>query len=94
MESVEAVIAGTTGNETPSDYPQNSSLAGFGSAVAVGGASIGLIVLASTLAGIAPRLASADAFGLVSTTLFLGSVVAFAHMLVRVIVTFFASRQR
>ncbi|MEO8441098.1 MAG: toll/interleukin-1 receptor domain-containing protein [Betaproteobacteria bacterium] len=94
VASVKAVIAGTAGNETLSASPRNSSLAGFGSAAVVGGASIGLIVLASALAGMAPQLVSADAFGLATTSLFLGSVLGFAHMLVRVILTFVASRQR
>jgi hypothetical protein len=94
VASVEAVIGGSDRNEMLSDHPRNSSLAGFGSAAVVGGASIGLIVLASALAGIAPHLASADAFGLAATALFLASVLGFAHMLVRVILTFLASRQR
>lgn len=94
LASVEAVIAGTAGNETLSDPPRNSSLAGFGSAAVVGGASISLIILASALAGMAPHLALADAFGLVTTALFFGSVLFFAHMLVKIILTFVASRQR
>jgi len=95
VASVEAVIAGTAGNETLSDRWRNSSsLAGFGSVAVTGGASIGLIVLASALAGMAPHLAAADAFGIANTGLFCGSVLGFAHMLVRVILTFVASRQR
>jgi hypothetical protein len=94
IASIESVIAGVARNETPSGHPWKSSLAGFGSAAAIGGASIGLIVLASALAGIAPHLRSADAFGFATIALFLASVLGFGQMLVRVILTFVASRQR
>jgi len=94
IASIESVITGAARNETLSHHTWGSSLAGFGSATAVGGASIALIVLASCLAGIAPHLGSADSFGLATTAMLLASVLGFAHMLVRVILTFVASRQR
>lgn len=92
--SVAAVVAGTPAYETPSGPTWKTSLAGFASTAMVGGASIGLVVLASALAGMAPYLASPNAFGLVTTAMFLSSVLGLAHMLVRVIQTFVASSQR
>lgn len=93
LTSVEAVVAGTAASETVVCRRWKSNLAGFGPVTAVGAASIGLVVLASALAAIAPRLASADAFGLATSAMFLASVLGFAHMLVKVLLTFAASRQ-
>ncbi|MEW8523992.1 MAG: toll/interleukin-1 receptor domain-containing protein [Candidatus Thiodiazotropha endolucinida] len=94
VASVESVIAGTSGIEKSSTSPWEGGLAGFGSAAAVGAASIGLIVLASALAGMSKYIHSADAFGLATTGMFCASVLGFAHMLVRVILTYVATRRR
>jgi hypothetical protein len=91
--SVESVISGS--RELPDAKTSwGASLAGFGPAVAIGGASIGLVILVSALASNAARLNSADMFGLASTGMFLLSVLGMAHMLVRVILAFVASRRR
>lgn len=68
-------------------------LAGLGPVVAVGAASTCLVILASALAGVGTQAFSADAFGLASFGMFLAAVLAFGHMLVRVISTYLASRR-
>lgn len=94
--SVEAVSAGGARSRALEPALEERAravdLAGFGRVAAVGGASLGLVLLASALVGAAPYLHSADVFGLASTALFLLAVLGFAHMLVRVILTFVASR--
>lgn len=96
--SVEAVATGRApGHALGPVFEERAKvadLAGFGPVAAVGGASLGLVLLASALAGAAPHLRSADVFGLASTALFLLAVLGFAHMLIRVILTFLASRRQ
>jgi hypothetical protein len=94
LASVASVISGEQLGASAAPAAPQKSLAGFGSVAAVGGASICLVVLASALAGLGPRALSAEGFGLASSAMFLAAVLAFAFMLVRVILTYLASRQR
>lgn len=93
-ESVQAMVSGAASPPGTGRRTLTSGLAGFAPAAVVGGASIALVILAAALAGMGPRLLTADAFGLATGALFLVSVLGFAHMLVRVILTFVGSRQR
>jgi hypothetical protein len=97
VASIDAVISGAIGARSGvshSELAPNSRLAGFGPVVAIGGASIGLVVLAASLVALgSSREFSADAFGVASGGMFLTAVLAFGHMLTRVIITFLATRR-
>ncbi len=93
------MVEGETSGPTPSrveEKPaegQTSGLGGFGSAAAIGEASLGLIVVAAGLVVVgAAGVFSAERFGEVTTAMFLGALVAFGHMLTQVIKTALASR--
>ena len=97
MQELLASVAFVISGEPPASPRRpalDERLAGFGPVAAIGGASIGLVVLASALAGLGPQTFSADEFGLASKAMFLIAVLAFAHMLVRVILTYLASSRR
>lgn len=89
--SVESVISGK--QVDVSTVPQ-ARLAGFEPVAVAGGASIGLIVLASALVGLGPGMFSANKFGLACYAMFLTALLVFAGMLVHLILTYMASRQR
>lgn len=98
--SIEAVTVGGAGGagtqelDTARERSSGVKLAGFGPVAAVGGASIGLVILAAGLVGLGTsRELSADAFGVVSGGMFLAAIVAFGHMLTRVVITFLSSKQ-
>lgn len=92
--SVEGVKSGTDSDPIVRKATMAPDLAGFGSTVIVGGASLGLVLLASALAGAASHLQSTNLFGFASTALFLFALLSFGHMLSRVVITFLASRRQ
>jgi hypothetical protein len=92
--SVQAVSSGSPAHTPALVRERDSKLAGFGRVAAVGGASICLILLASTLAAVGPRALTAQGFGIASFAMFLAAVLAFGHMLVRIILTFLATRRQ
>lgn len=68
-------------------------LAGFGNAAAVGGASLALIITAAGIVGVGVTgLFSSSVFGLCTVGMFLAALLAFAHMVTRVISVALASR--
>ncbi len=91
-EAIQAVVRGDTQEPmrvdpaTASAGEPPSRLSGFGSAAAVGAASLSLIIVAAGIVGVgAAGLFSAERFGLLTSGMFLAALVAFGHMLTRVI---------
>jgi len=91
VESVDAVLGGRA-----SAVPAQAAgvrLAGFGPLVAVGGASLALVLLAAGCVVLAATKSfSANLFGLISGAMLLAAMLAFAYMLIRFIKIYLASR--
>lgn len=92
-QAVASVVRGGDAGQVPPTSPA-PRLGGFGPTVAVGGASLALVILASGLVGLGSAgVFTASAFGVVSGGMLLAAMLAFGHMLTRVISTYLASRQ-
>lgn len=72
---------------------QRVRLAGLGPTAAVGGASLGLVLVAGGVVGMSvTNTLSTNLFELISEGMFLAALLAFAHMLTKIIKTALASR--
>lgn len=91
-DAVHSVISGEARKPTaPPARP--TRLGGFGPAAAVGVASIGLVLIAAGVVAIGVKGAfSANLFGVFTAGMFLAALVAFGHMLTRIIKIAVASR--
>jgi hypothetical protein len=87
-EAVDLVIKGA-----PAPQARPARLGGFGPAAAIGIASIGLVLIAAGVVAIGVKGAfSANVFGVITAGMFLAALVAFAHMLTRIVKVAVASR--
>jgi hypothetical protein len=91
-EAVQCVLRGDVSVRTGSKAV-NVRLGGFGPAATVGAASLALVVVAAGLVGVGVTgFLSPNLFGVVSGGMLLMAMLAFAHMLIRVITIYLASR--
>ena len=91
-DAVESVLKGDVSVPTASGSTA-LKLGGFGPAAAVGGASLALVMVAAGIVGIgASGVFSTNLFGVITGGMFLTALLAFAHMLTRVIRISLASR--
>ena len=89
-EAVDSVIKGEPG-ATP--QARRAPLGGFGPAAVIGVASIGLVLIAAGVVAIGVKGAfSANVFGVITAGMFLAALLAFAHMLTRIVKVAVASR--
>ena len=91
-DSVESVLRHDAPTSERKDTP-DSHLGGFGRTVAVGGASLALVILAAGLVILSTTgKLSSSTFGFVSGGMLLAAILAFVYMLTRVIATYRASK--
>lgn len=89
-EALDSVIKG---EPRVAPHTRPAPLGGFGRAAAIGIASIGLVLIAAGVVAIGVKGAfSANVFGVITAGMFLAALVAFAHMLTRIVKVAVASR--
>lgn len=91
-EALRSVVK-TAGILTATPKVQRVRLAGLGPVAAVGGASLGLVLIAGGVVGMSvTNTLSTNLFELISEGMFLAALLAFAHMLTKIIKIALASR--